>query len=93
MPFFCEFRRSKEVINTTAFRSLETDVQARLIFDNGVFISKILYFQLSISLFRIDDEFVEIWYNTLTGTIRKIEPLQQKKISPFIKHLAMVSVN
>lgn len=81
------------MINTTAFRNLEAEEQARLIFDNGVFVSKVLFFQLSISLFRINDEFVEIWYNTLTGTIRKIEPLQHKAISPFIKHLFVTGSN
>lgn len=87
------FEEQTSVINTTAFRNLEVEDQARLIFRKGVFINKTLFFQLSISLFRINDEFIEIWYNTLTGTIRKIEPLQHKSISPYIKHLFSMSIN
>lgn len=80
-------------MNPIEFKDLALEEQARLIFCKGTFVSKILFFQLGISLYRIDSGFVEIWYNTLTGTIRKIEPLKDKKISPYIKHLYIASSN
>lgn len=83
---------NSEMRNIT-FNNLALEEQARQIFLRGHYVNKISFFQLSISLFRINDEFVEIWYNTLTGTIRKIEPLQNRAINPFIKHLFATSPN
>ncbi len=80
-------------MNPTAYQGLALEEQARLIFHEGNFISKITFFQLSISLYRVNHEFVEIWYNTSTGTIRKIEPLREWTISPFVKHLYKMNLN
>lgn len=80
-------------MNSIAFSNLELEEQAKLIFLKGFYVKKILFFQLSISLFRINDEFVEIWYNTQSGTIRKIELLQNKEINPFVKHLFVACSN
>lgn len=80
-------------MNPIAFKDLQLEEQARMIFLEGVFVSKIMFFQLSISMYRVNNEFVEIWYNTKSRTIRKIEPLKYNKISPFIKHLHKYSAN
>ena len=80
-------------MNPIQFKDLQLEEQARMIFLKGTFISKIMFFQLGISMYRLNEEFVEIWYNTRTGTIRKIETLKHKKISPFIKHLHIASAN
>lgn len=75
------------------FDDLKLDEKARIIFSKGSFVSKVMFFQLGISLYRINDKFVEIWYNTPTGTVRKVDYLNDKEISPYIKHLHMPSLN
>lgn len=80
-------------MNPIEFQDLQLEEQAQIIFHKGHFISKTIFFQLSISLYRINEEFVEIWYNTQSGTIRKVEPLKEWTINPFIKFLYKTSLN
>lgn len=80
-------------MNPIEYQDLQLEEQASLIFLKGNFISKISFFQLSILLYRVNEEFVEIWYNTISGTVRKVEPLKGKSISPFIKHLYKTHLN
>lgn len=77
----------------TDFDNLTIDEKARLILSRGVYVSKSEFFQLEISLYRIEDEFVEIWYEPITGRVLKIDYLKNKPINPYLKHLTAGNLN
>lgn len=75
------------------FDNLTTNEKARMILSRGVYVSKSEFFQLEISLYRIDDVFVELWYEPINGRIFKIDYLKNKKINPYLKHLGATNLN
>jgi hypothetical protein len=75
------------------FDNLTIDEKAKVILSRGVYVSKSEFFQLEISLYRIHDEFVELWYEPITGRIYKIDYLKNKKINPYLKHLISENMN
>ena len=77
----------------TEFENLTIDEKARLVLNRGVYVSKSEFFQLEVSLYRIDDEFVELWYELMSGRSLKIAYLKEKKINPYLKHLSARNLN
>ena len=75
------------------FDSLTIDEKAKLILNKGVYVSRSEFFQLEISLYRMDDEFVELWYESLSGRIYKIDYIKDKSINPYLKHLSANNLN
>lgn len=75
------------------FDNLSIDEKAKVILSKGVYVSKTEFFQLEISLYRMEDEFVELWYEPITGNIFKIDYLKNKKINPYLKHLGLNILN
>lgn len=75
------------------FDNLTIDEKAKVILNQGVYVSKSEFFQLEISLYRIDNEFVELWYEPLSGRIFKIEYLKNKPVNPYLKHLVSGNLN
>lgn len=74
-------------------QNLTTDEKAMLVMQKGSLISSSEYAKLQIDLYRVDEEFVEIWYNTFLESVSKIEILKNKSINPFLKYLKISSVN
>lgn len=77
----------------TGFDSLTIDEKAKVILNRGVYVSKSEFFQLEISLYRIDNAFVELWYEPISGRIFKIEYLKNKSVNPYLKHLVSGNLN
>lgn len=75
------------------FDHLTINEKAKVILSRGVYVSKSEFFQLEISLYRIDNEFVELWYEPVTGRIYKIDYLKNKAVNPYLKHLVADSLN
>lgn len=75
------------------FDKLSLDEKARLILSKGVYVSKSEYFQLEISLYRIDNDFVELWYEPITGKVMRIDYLKDKEVNPYLKHLCASNLN
>jgi hypothetical protein len=77
----------------TDFDSLTIDEKARLILSQGIYVSKSEFTKLEISLYRIEDEFVEIWYEPVSGKVLQIDYLKNKAINPYLKHLTAGNLN
>ena len=75
------------------FDNLTIDEKAKVILSRGAYVSKSEFFQLEISLYRIDDVFVELWYEPIIARILRIEYLKDKKINPYLKHLGAKNLN
>jgi hypothetical protein len=75
------------------FQGLPISEQAQLILDSGIYVSKSEYKDLEISLYRVEQEFVEIWYDSLLEKVIKIEAVTGNVINPYLKHLAVVYMN
>lgn len=75
------------------FDNLTIDEKAKLILNRGVYVSRSEFFQLEISLYRMDDEFVELWYESLSGRIFRIDYIKNKSINPYLKHLGAGNLN
>ena len=73
--------------------NLTIDEIAMLVIQKGSFVSSSEYHNLCISLYRIDNEFVEIWHNTLEDNVNKVEVLKNKMINPFLKYLKICCNN
>ncbi|AHM60501.1 hypothetical protein D770_11220 [Flammeovirgaceae bacterium 311] len=75
------------------FDKLSLDEKAKLILSKGVYVSKSEFFQLEISLYRIENDFVELWYEPITGRVMRIDYLKGKKVNPYLKHLCASNLN
>lgn len=75
------------------FDNLTIDEKAKVVLNRGVYVSKSEFFQLEISLYRVDNEFVELWYEPVTGRIFRIDYLKNKSINPYLKHLTSNNLN
>jgi len=75
------------------FESLTLNEKAKVIIKDGVFLSKSKYKELEITLYRINDFFIEIWYEPTLERVFKIDNLSDKKVNPFLKHLSLASLN
>lgn len=75
------------------FDNLTIDEKARVVLSKGAYVSKSEFFQLEISLYRVDDVFVELWYEPISGRIFKIDYLKNKKVNPYLKHLGADNLN
>lgn len=80
-------------MKSAEFDSLTIDEKVKVVLNRGVYVSKSEFFQLEISLYRVDNEFVELWYESLTGKVFRIDYLKNKSINPYLKHLASNNLN
>lgn len=80
-----EDKESNMIFDDSA--KLTTDEKAILIMQRGSLISSSEFLNLSIDLYRVDDDFIEIWYSTSADKVYKIEFLKEKAINPFLKYL------
>jgi len=80
-------------MNPVEFESLTLNEKAKIIIKDGVFLSKSNYTQLEITLYRVNDFFIEIWYEPSLERVFKIDNLHDKKVNPFLKHLNLASMN
>lgn len=79
--------------HSTTFNFLGIDAKARVILEHGVYVTSSEFYQIEITLYKIDDEFVEIWYDTKREEITRIDRLNTQSINPFLKHFATISEN
>ena len=68
-------------------------MQARNILEDGVFVTKSTFYQVEISLYKMDDRFVEVWYDVKQKGITDIVYLDTRTVNPFLKHFGYVSQN
>lgn len=73
--------------------NLTIDEKAVLIRNNGSIISQCDYRGLNITLYRVDNEFLEIWYLIKMKKVLKIESLKDKAINPYLKYLNLSHLN
>lgn len=71
---------------------LTLDEKAMLIKSTGLEISSCSYANISVTLYRIKDEFVEIWRD-ITLRIVRIESLKEKTVNPYLKYLNLANLN
>ncbi len=67
--------------------------QAAQIIESGTYVSTTAFEGIDIMLYRFNNEFVEIWYNTQNKRLLKVENLSDKAINPFLKHLSGYCLN
>jgi hypothetical protein len=75
------------------FENLTLNEKAKVIIKEGVFLSKSKFTNLEITLYRVEDFFIEIWYEPTLERVFKIDNLHSKKVNPFLKHLNITSLN
>ncbi len=75
------------------FDSLELEDIARIIVNEGKFVSRIEYSELEISMYKLFGESVEIWFNASREMVVKIVYMKGEKINPFLKHLKITTLN
>lgn len=73
--------------------NLELEEAAKYIVNEGVYISKAEFYQLEISLYRINGEPVEIWFEPVQESITKISYLRGNQFNPYLKHLNTKNLN
>lgn len=71
---------------------LTLDEKAVLIKNTGLEISSCSYANLNITLYRIKDDFIEIWRDLSRGIV-KVESLRDKAVNPYLKYLNLVNLN
>ena len=67
--------------------------KAKFVIDEGIYLSKSSYKYLEINLYKVDGEFVEVWYSTKLSRIIKVDFLVKKDINPYLKHIAVLYSN
>jgi hypothetical protein len=75
------------------FEQLDLAEKAELVLNEGHYISKSTFYQLEISLYRLEDEFVEMWYDVYNKQIVNIYAMNNRVINPYLKHVALLSPN
>ena len=68
-------------------------IQARNILEHGVFVTTSNFYQVEISLYKMDHQFVEVWYDTKREAITQIGYLDDSSVNPYLKHFATLSLN
>jgi len=75
------------------FDSLELEDIARIIVNEGKFVSRIEYSELEISMYKLYGESVEIWFNASKEMVVKIVYMKGEEINPYLKHLKLTTLN
>lgn len=73
--------------------NLKLEEAAKFIVSEGVYISRAEFHELEISLYRINGEPVEIWFEPSQESITKINYLRGNKFNPYLKHLNTNNLN
>ncbi|MFA0960808.1 hypothetical protein AB9P05_03280 [Roseivirga sp. BDSF3-8] len=73
--------------------SIRKEGLAHTILSLGTFISVSRFENAHISIYRLDSDFYEVWTHPETGEIYCTEPLDNKVINPYLKHLSASSLN
>lgn len=73
--------------------NLKLEEEAKFIVNEGVYISRVEFHQLEISLYRINGEPVEIWFEPCIESITKISYLRGNQFNPYLKHLNTNNMN
>jgi hypothetical protein len=73
--------------------NLTIDEKAVLIQSNGLEISHCIYSDISVTLYRIKEDFIEIWQDVKAIKVLKIVPIKDNSINPFLKYLDIASLN
>jgi hypothetical protein len=80
-------------MNSLGSNQLTMDEKAVLIKSNGLEISCCIYSNISVTLYRIKEDFIEIWQDLKSIKVVKIEDLKDKNINPYLKYLDIASLN
>lgn len=75
------------------FDSLELEDIAKIIVNEGKFVSRIEYSELEISMYKLYGESIEIWFNSSDKNIMKIVYMKGVEINPYLKHLNITTLN
>jgi hypothetical protein len=75
------------------FKNMTLDEKTLLIMEKGKFISKGSYSGVEIDLYKLEESFVEIWYDIYMDKISKIEYLQDRPVNPYLKFLKVSTDN
>jgi hypothetical protein len=75
------------------FEQLSLAERAEYVLTEGSFVSKSYFYQLEISLYRINEQFIELWYDTFHNKTFAIEPMEGRSINPFLKHIPSAMLN
>ncbi|MDQ3394140.1 MAG: hypothetical protein M3512_08520 [Bacteroidota bacterium] len=73
--------------------SLELEDIAKIIVNEGKFVSRIEYSEMEISMYRLYGESVEIWFNACKEMVVKIVYMKGLEINPYLKHLKITTLN
>ncbi|MDQ3536151.1 MAG: hypothetical protein M3421_11055 [Bacteroidota bacterium] len=75
------------------FQHLAINEKARIILNNGSFVYKSEFHHLEISLYKVEENYVEIWFDPIKGKITNIDYVNDKPINPYLKHLGFNNLN
>lgn len=79
--------------NSFDFDKLSISKKAEIVLSEGIYVSQSKFYQLEISLYRIGDQFIEMWYDTFVGQIINIQPMEGRAINPYLKHIEILNMN
>ena len=65
----------------------ELEKKAKEIVTHGVYIDRVTYSNMEISLYRLDGDPVEIWFDTVNEIITDIRGLRGAEMNPFLKYI------
>lgn len=80
-------------MNSGRFAKMTDDEKTVMIMEKGKFVSKGKFLGLEVDLYKIEDSFVEIWYDLFLDKITRIEYLQNKSVNPYLKYLKICTDN
>lgn len=80
-------------MNYLGSNQLTMDEKAVFIKSNGLEISKCMYSNISVTLYRLKEDFIEIWLDVKSIKVVKIEAVKNKSINPYLKYLDLTNLN
>jgi hypothetical protein len=75
------------------FESLELEDIAKIIVNEGKFVSRVEYTDMEISMYKLYGEAVEIWFDSEKQMVVKIIYMKGEVINPYLKHLKLNTLN
>lgn len=72
---------------------LTMDEKAVLIMANGREISQCIYSDIRITLYRLKEDFIEVWQDMRSIKVMKVENVKNKSINPYLKYLDFCNLN
>jgi hypothetical protein len=84
---------NKEAMSIVTFECLSTAEKTKTLLESATFITNNKFDDLEISLYKLGEEYIEVWFRPVSDCIIDVKKVSNAQINPFLKFFNISTMN